>query len=281
MTGDDRFVLISDRTGGARPGVFERGLAATDLLGAGLAIQLGDLIEGYSHDPDLIEAEWEHIDALLAATSTPVLRVAGNHDVANEVQREIWHRRYGPTYRFHRRGDLLFCLLDTQDPPIPYEDLERAHAWDGRQPARVSPEQLDYFADVLDEHRDARWTFVCLHMPLWQGPHPAWSRLRRRLGDRPYTAFAGHVHNYRHVRSGGRSHVRLGPTGGGWVRPGPDGNFDHVTQVSMTDRGPVIANVLLDGLRDLDGRPVRPIRARRPVSSVPVAGRDTVSVQPA
>ena len=270
----DRFVVISDRTGGARPGVFERGLAATDLLAPDFAVQLGDLIEGYSHDATAIEAEWEEIDDLLAATTTPILRVPGNHDVANEVQLEIWRRRYGPTYGFHRRGDLLFCLLDTQDPPIPYENLERAHDWDGTQPAQLSEAQLDFWAQVWREHRDVRWTFVFLHMPLWQGRHPAWTRLRRSLGNRPYTAFAGHVHNYRHQRIGGRSHLRLGPTGGGWVRPGPEGNFDQVTHVSMTDRGPAIATIVLDGLRDLDGRPLEPLRT----NGLRLAGRDTVPV---
>ena len=281
------FVLISDRTGGARPGVFERGLATTDLLAPSFAIQLGDLIEGYSHDLAEIERQWSEIDRMFAEIRTPTFYVPGNHDVANPLQQKVWQERYGPTYSHFRRGDALFCLLDTQDPPADYaeptvmDDLDHASGWTPRrarieveqqqdwndtQPATVGDEQLDYWEDVLRDHRDARWSFVCMHMPLWQGRHPAWVRLRRMLGERPYSAFAGHVHNYRHSPIDGRSHIRLGPTGGLWVLGGPEGNFDHVTQVTLTDDGPVLANILLEGVRDIDGQPLSPVATR----SVPI-----------
>ena len=241
---DPRFVLISDRTGGARPGVFERGLAVTDLLAPDFAIQLGDLIEGYSHDIGEIDSQWREIDQVIAATRTPVIRVPGNHDVSNAAQALLWRERYGATYFSWRHDDVLFCVLDTQDPPADYadpvlaelegerararapqqarEDLERLHDWNGTQPANLSDAQLELVDDALRSHRDVRWTFLCMHMPLWQGDHPAWRRIRRSLGDRPYSAYAGHVHNYRHQLVNGQSHIRLGPTGGSWVltRPG-------------------------------------------------------------
>lgn len=282
------FALISDRTGGARPGVFERGLAVTDLLAPDFAIQLGDLIEGYSHDFGEIERQWHEIDQMIAASRTPIIRVAGNHDVSNAVQAGIWRQRYGPTYFSWRHEDALFCVLDTQDPPADYADpvlaelggrrtgprapqqvrqeLERLHDWNGTQPANLSDPQLEQLEDTLAEHRDVRWTFLCMHMPLWQGDHPAWRRIRRSLGDRRYSAYAGHVHNYRHSRLNGMSHIRLGPTGGSWVLPGPEGNFDHVTVVTLTNSGPELANVLLEGVRDLEGEALSPVATR----SVPI-----------
>jgi hypothetical protein len=46
-------VLLADRTAGAQPGVFQRGLAVTDLLAPSFAILVGDLVEGYLTDrPD-------------------------------------------------------------------------------------------------------------------------------------------------------------------------------------------------------------------------------------
>lgn len=283
-----RFVLVSDRTGGARPGVFERGLAVTDLLAPDFAVQLGDLIEGYSHSRDEIERQWHEIDQVIAATRTRLVRVPGNHDVSNPTQQRIWRERYGPTFFSWRDGDVLFCVLDTQDPPAEYadpllaglesrptripaphqarRDLERLHDWNGTQPANLSEAQLEHLEQALLTHRDVRWTFLCMHMPLWQGDHPAWRRIRRSLGHRPYSAFAGHVHNYRHQRVQGMSHIRLGPTGGSWVLPGPDGNFDHVTLVTLTDAGPVFANLLLEGVRDEDGEALSPVATR----SVPI-----------
>jgi hypothetical protein len=284
------FVLISDRTGGARPGVFERGLATTDLLAPSFAIQLGDMIEGYTDEPDVVAEQWSEIDGMFAGMATSVFHVPGNHDVSSVYNEKVWLQRYGRLYFHFRFQDALFLQLDTMDSPdvIDPEMLEKMGAgfdrmarldprglrilvansldWDGTQPGKMSEEQLTYFEEVLRDNADARWTFISMHMPLWQGDHAAWARIRRALGDRPYHAFAGHVHNYRHEHIDGNSHVRLGPTGGLWVLGGPEGNFDHVTQVTVTDRGPIVANILLDGVRDIDGQPLLPVATR----SVPI-----------
>jgi hypothetical protein len=37
------------------------------------------------------------------------------------------------------------------------------------------------------------------------------------------------------------------------------GDFDRVTQVTVTDRGSIIANILLDKVRDIDGQPILPV----------------------
>lgn len=275
------FVLISDRTGGARPGVFQRGIAVTDLLAPSFAIQLGDMIEGYTADPDVLRAQWDELDAIVGELRTPLFHLPGNHDVSTPLMDDAWAARYGRRWYHFRCQDVLFCLLDTQDPHFPLDDrqleaietyeeqarrdparfrpqLERAIDWEGTQPASISEEQHAYFAQVLRDHADARHTVLCMHMPIWQGEHPSWSRLRDDLGDRRYTTFSGHVHNYQRRIANGHDHIRLGPTGGLWVLEGPQGNFDQVTQVTVTDDGLVIANVLLDGVRDIDGRPVRP-----------------------
>ena len=204
------FVLISDRTGGARPGVFERGLACTDLLAPRFAIQLGDLIEGYTDDLDEIERQWSELDTMLSRLSTPLFHVPGNHDVSTPTMARVWEQRYGRRYFHFRFNDVLFLIVDTQDPPFTlppealqglrdFEDrvrrdpvtlrhtLEGYLDWEGTQPANLSNEQLDYFETVLRDHADARWTFVCMHMPIWQGEHPSWQRLRRALGNRRYT----------------------------------------------------------------------------------------------
>ncbi|MFN8027449.1 MAG: metallophosphoesterase [Acidimicrobiia bacterium] len=276
------FVLVGDRTGGARPGVFERGLACADLLAPTFAIQLGDLIEGYTDDAAELDQQWSEMDSMLGELRTPLFHVPGNHDVSTPEMAAVWDARYGCRYYHFRYDDVLFLVVDTQDPPfdLPPEALaglrafdvqiqkeparmrrlaEQYFDWEGKAPANVSDEQHEYFERVLAEHADARWTFVCMHMPMWQGEHPAWDRLRAALGDRPYTAFAGHVHNYQRRVIDDRDHIRLGPTGGLWVLGGPDGNFDHVTLVTMTDTEPVITGITLNGVRDSDGQPILPV----------------------
>lgn len=276
------FVVISDRTGGARPGVFERGLACTDLLAPTFAIQLGDLIEGYTDDHDELVRQWSELDQMVSELHTPLFHVTGNHDVSTPIMASLWEQRYGHRYYYFRFDDVLFLVVDTQDPPfdLPPEALagmrefeariqrdpvklrgtiENYFDWEGTQPANLSDKQHEYFESVLREHTDVRWTFICMHMPMWQGEHAAWRRLQAALGDRPYTAFAGHVHNHQRRVIDGHDHIRLGPTGGLWVLSGPDGNFDEVTLVTMTDTQPVITSITLNGFRDADGQPILPV----------------------
>lgn len=56
------FVVVSDRTGGAQPGVFQRGLAVVDLLAPSFAIQIGDLIEGYVASESALDQQWDEVD---------------------------------------------------------------------------------------------------------------------------------------------------------------------------------------------------------------------------
>ncbi|WP_433170576.1 metallophosphoesterase family protein [Actinoallomurus sp. CA-150999] len=289
------FVLVSDRTGNARPGVFERGLAVTDLLAPSFAIQLGDLIEGYTDDDAELARQWSHIEGMFAGMRTPMFLTPGNHDVSTPKMEQRWRERYGRCHYHFRYGDALFIILNTQENPAELTPnvAEHLHAleerlvqypiaareqvaelfdWNGTQPASVGEEQLADVEHALRENTDARWTFLCMHMPLWQGSHPAWNRIRAALRDRPYHAFAGHVHNYRHERAGANSHVRLGPTGGLWVLGGPEGNLDHVTQVTVTKNGPAVANILLDGIRDVDGQPLLPVATRSVPTRMPARG---------
>ncbi|MEU8132593.1 metallophosphoesterase family protein [Streptodolium elevatio] len=276
------FALVSDRTGGAQPGVFERGIAAVNALAPDFAVQLGDLVEGYTRDGSVLDAEWDEIDAMLAPLRVPMFHVAGNHDVANEVMRERWLRRYGAFHYHFRFRDVLFLVLNTQDPEreMPPEDearlrarlaaaggdeeltrqaYEEAFDWNGVPAAAgLSEGQLGYAEEVLRAHADVRWTFVLMHMPLWQGEgHPAYHRIRAALGERPHTMFAGHVHNYQATERDGNRYIRLGPTGGVWVfAEGAPGNVHHVTLVTMGADGPSVANLALDGIRTADGAPV-------------------------
>jgi 3',5'-cyclic AMP phosphodiesterase CpdA len=297
------FVLLSDRTGMAQPGVFERAVEITNLLRPQFAIQIGDTIEGYTLDPATLQRQWEEIDEITDRLEVPLVRVPGNHDVSNEFMRWAWLNRNGPLHHHFRHRDVLFLALDTQDPPqslldmlrpgtgatseLPppvaevftdekLDDQERTDRvlqllrddpWvmrdlmmaikDSTQPANVSDAQLDELTEAIADNDDVRWTVLLMHIPMWQGDgHPALDRLRAALGSRPYTAFAGHCHNYRRSTQGGRDHIRLGSTGGIRIMDAPDGNFDHLSWVTMTASGPRVANVLLDGILDADGRAV-------------------------
>lgn len=263
------FVLLSDRTGLARPGVFERAVEITDLLRPDFVLQVGDTIEGYTSDPAEIDRQWTEFDGITRELQVPFFRTPGNHDVSNEAMRQEWLRRHGALHYHYRHRDVLFLVLDTQDPPQTLEQIMGESTdgrgvaggldWNGTLPANLGDEQVAWAEQVIADNRDVRWTVLSMHMPAWQGDgHPALSRIRRALDGRPYTAFAGHVHNYRRAVIDGREHIRLGPTGGTWVLGGDEGNFDHLAWVTVAGGGLRIANIVVDGVLGAEGGVFRP-----------------------
>lgn len=286
------FVLLSDRTALARPGVFERAVEITNLLRPDFVVQVGDTIEGYTEDPIELARQWAEFDAITAGLQVPLFRVPGNHDVSNVMMREEWLRRHGALHYHFRHQDVLFLILDTQDPPqrlaefltrreqgsgpagsAPAEmeelfvadpagaaaRLESLTDWEGTMPAHIGAEQTAWAERVIAENADVRWTVIAMHIPAWQGDsHPGYDRIRRAIGARPFTTFAGHVHNYRRTVLDGRDHIRLGPTGGTWVLSGDEGNFDHLAWATMTGEGLQVANIVLDGVIGIEGGEFRP-----------------------
>ena len=75
------------------------------------------------------------------------------------------------------------------------------------------------------------------------------------LAGRNYTVFAGHHHRYGKWLKNGNRYFRLATTGGQSALAGPEaGQFDHVMWVTMTTGGPVVCNLLLDGILDEDAK---------------------------
>ena len=235
-----QFLVVSDRTGGHRPGVFPEALAKARLLQPEFIMSVGDLIEGYTEDVAEIQRQWEEFEGFFAGLEIPFFHVAGNHDVSNPVMARIWEERFGrPYYHFVYRNVLFLCLNS--------EDGARATIGDG---------QVAYFRKVMEENDGARWTLVFLHRPLWAERGeiaPGWLAMEDLLAGRDYTVFAGHYHTYtKHLRRG-RRYIVLATTGGVSDLGGPDrGEFDHVAWITMTERGPVLANLMLDGVWDED-----------------------------
>jgi 6-phosphogluconate dehydrogenase (decarboxylating) len=124
----------------------------------------------------------------------------------------------------------------------------------GPQPGKVAigEEQLDYVQRVLKANPHVRWTIVLMHKPAWETDNAAFKKIEEALSNRPYTVIAGHEHYYSYTQRSGRDYLDLGTTGGVWLNRGP-GNMDHITWVTMTDEGPVFANIRLDGITDKNG----------------------------
>lgn len=269
------FAIVSDLNGGERPGVFDVAVAQLSLLRPELVLSVGDLIDGPTTEDTTLTREWNDFDARANAIPAPFFRVGGNHDLTGDELREVWRRRYGPTYYSFVYRNVLFLVLDTEDL-----SADRAkQIFDARQEAlravregnnstegleyyrmpermfgNVGAEQAAYVQRALAAHPDVRWTFLFFHKPVWRAADDAeFQAIEAALANRPYTVFAGHVHAFSRTLRNGREYYTLGTTGGGQDARNPM-SFDHLTMVAMTEQGPSIAHLKLDGILGNDGR---------------------------
>ena len=113
-----QFVVIGDRTGGAnQEGTFNLAIGQLNLLQPEFVINVGDIIEGYSDDKAELNAEWQEVDDELSELDMPFFRTPGNHDIANDTASEVWTERYGATFYHFRYKDVLFVVINSEDPP--------------------------------------------------------------------------------------------------------------------------------------------------------------------
>lgn len=234
-----QFAIVTDRTGGHRAGIFEKAVERLNLLQPEFVLSVGDLIEGGTEDETQLRLEWNEFRGFVSRLEMPFFYVPGNHDISNEVMGRKWKDLFGRSYYHFVYRDVLFLLLNSEDPP-------------GKGPGNLSAEQLAYFRDVLDENRQVRWTVVSLHKPLWtydEVSQTGWLEMEEALAGRPYTVFAGHRHRYERFLRNGQLYYMLATTGGGSKLRGPEvGEFDHVVWVTMKEDGPVLANLMVGGI---------------------------------
>lgn len=280
-----RFVVIGDNTGLARPGVFEQAMRQVRWLEPDFVLSVGDLIEGYIDDKAEIDRQWDAIEQAVSRAGCPFLFVPGNHDMNSPASVEAWRQRRGSAYYTFTYKRALFLVLSTEDPPVPMpdkmvdqfyqmvetmkKDPDQVEAFmrkrlagggnsqsgeyaKGLNVANISNAQLAFVEGALARHADVDWTFVILHKPAWKMATPAFAKVQRMLGDRPYTVFAGHTHYFSHDRLDGRDFINMATTGG-IVHELGKGNMDHAMLVTLMPTGPVYANTRLNGLMDVTG----------------------------
>lgn len=271
---EDKFTfgIVTDLTGGERPGIFSIAVEQLNMLRPELIVTVGDLVEGNTSIPDSIHKEYESFDARARQAKAPLFHVGGNHDLTDPVMRQVWKDRYGAHYYYFIYKNVLFLMLDTED----HTDARRQEIHEARQAAikvldgpepekaremeyfkmpervtgNIGDEQSAYFTEVIAQHPEVSWTMLFMHKPIWKREGPgSLQRIETALKGRSYTVFNGHVHSYSHTPKDNRDYIMLGTTGGAQGANDPMA-FDHVTLVTMTKEGPTLANLRLDGILD-------------------------------
>jgi len=297
-----RFVIIGDRTSEARPGVFERAMEQINWLQPNFVISVGDLIEGYTEDTTVIKGEWDEVENAIDALQMPFFHVVGNHDMGNDILRQVWKARLGQDYYHFVKDGVLFIALNTEDPPsgrvdraklfadVPRGDLARlfaamqsdeaaqtkfftekpelkklVDAVKASEKVSISKAQVDYVRKALADNAHARWTMIFMHRPAWRAASPEFAEIERMLANRPYTVIAGHYHAYAYEQRHGRDYIVMGTTGGKADAANPNA-MDHVMLVTMGTgkSGPEMANIKLDGFYDRKGPSATPAATKAP-----------------
>ena len=264
-----QFAVVSDRAANPREGVFVAALEKLEVLRPEFVLSVGDFIHGYNEemkplaDEDAVREKRRPLDEALDKLSMPFYRVAGNHDFNNELSERIWQELYGPHYYSFVYKNVLFLCLNSQDGP--------------NYRSGIGEEQIAWAKDTLEKSADARWVFLFFHQPLWLEDEKRLAAAKDRgaearltgfqeieglLEGRRYTVFAGHHHRYGKWVRNGNKYFRLATTGGQSALGGPEaGQFDHVVWVSMTEKGPSVSNLLLEGILDEDAKQNLPAAA--------------------
>ena len=235
-----QFVVITDRTGGHRPGVFETGVAKINLVQPEFVVSVGDLIEGYTEDRQVLDREWAEFEGFIEKFEMPFFYVAGNHDYTNPVMADLWKEKFGVEYYHFVYKNVLFLCLNSEDGATHLVDPD------------LSESQLEYTRAALAQYPQVRWTMVFMHQPLWSRESAKnWLKLEETLSQRKHTVFTGHQHQYTIFERNKSDYFTLATMGGASGLRGRNyGEFDHFMWVTMTDRGPYYANIMLDGIFD-------------------------------
>lgn len=233
-----QFAIVTDRTGGRRPGVFMRGVEKLNLLQPEFVMTVGDLIDGYTRDVVELDRQWNEFTGFIDSLQMPFFYTPGNHDITNAVMDSVYRERFGPTYYHFVYKNVLFLCLNSEDQ------------FRGAGRGTISDEQYEYIKKTLEENKGVRWTMLFMHQPLWLQDDPVrWPDVETLLAGREHTVFVGHVHRYVRYERNNARYYTLATTGGGSRLRGPAlGEFDHITWVTMTDEGPLMANLALDGI---------------------------------
>ena len=258
---DFHFAIIADRTGGERKGPFGETMKALNLLRPEFTICVGDLVEGCygspteQHAEKRMNDEWNELENFIDKLDMRFYYVVGNHDInlgwpgnhlAHDVSKRVWMERHGSkTYYDFMYKNCHFICLDSMD------------GRDGRMPVQgITDEQYAWARQTIRDHADARWTFIFMHMPIdWTSDK--WLAFERDINSVNYTLFCGDWHNHVKAVRHGKNYYMVGTSGGvldkGVIRDDLRyGIMDSVTWVTVTDNGPVIANLQLSGIHGDD-----------------------------
>jgi 3',5'-cyclic-AMP phosphodiesterase len=195
-----RFVILGDRTGEARAGVYEQAWREAAAEDPAFVLSVGDTIQGLNDST--AEAEWQEVQKILAPYKRfPLYLTPGNHDIWSEPSESLF-RKYSahpPHYSFDH-GAAHFTILDnSRSDEFPAEEMK-------------------FLEKDLEEHSKQPVKFIVSHRPSWLIPAAFANRdfalhtLAKKYGAQ--YVIAGHVHQLLHIDLDGVTYLSVASSGG-------------------------------------------------------------------
>lgn len=192
-----RFIVFGDSQFG-NPQEYERMIYEASLLKPDFAIQVGDLINGYTHDKEKLICEWKRFKGQISLLNAPFYPVPGNHDIVTDQAEEVYAEIWGKDkllYSFDKGSAHLIVL----------------NSWWGNDDDRIMEWQIDWLKNDLEKYSEqfskdeltTKSIFIFLHSPLWKYPdeHEGkkdWNLVHNILKQYPVKLVVG-GHSHEHV----------------------------------------------------------------------------------
>jgi len=145
-------------------------LEEVEALAPDLLFLTGDMIWGdisaYPVDSGSVEGEWSALDSALATVPAPIYRTPGNHDINDQLTRDIYLARYGlPPQRFSYGGSRFLLIhsgwLPEDDDDIPARRKEYTRGKD------LDETQIAFLRRELSDTAAYQHAFLFMHHLLW------------------------------------------------------------------------------------------------------------------
>ncbi|MEE2972485.1 MAG: metallophosphoesterase, partial [Planctomycetota bacterium] len=233
---DDRTIvaILPDRTTGEDWGLphLARAVEDLNLLKPDAVFCVGDLVQGYTRDPETWDAEVDDYLSRVNGLEADFWPTAGNHDVISGA-RDPSDRRFADRYRA-RFGPLYYAVaLEHGTVVVLFSDENL----DGGK-VDISERQLRWLEQVLGAAPSDRPVVLLMHRPLWRYEDVEWNRrVHPMLVEHGVDAvIAGHFHAlHRDDDRDGIQYHLLGVCGGAIDQHPLTGQFNHLT---LLDLGP-------------------------------------------
>jgi len=213
-----RFVVWGDSQF-HNPEIFEEFVRRTELLKPDFVLQVGDMINGYTYDPEVARREWARFRRQIEPLTAPYHPVAGNHDVTTPEIAPVFGETWGLDRYYYSfdHGPVHVIVLVTYLGD--YHDA-------------FSPEQIEWLKADLEEHASAPHIFVSFHSPLYMNKDFDWEPMHELFKRYPVRAvFTGHSHVYDHRVRDGIRYFCLNTSGNTLYHNHLLGVSNHILQV--------------------------------------------------